>query len=326
MKKQIQVVLMMVTLCFVIALTPSSALAGQVSKTFSWTAGDARPNVPAKIKREGRSYYLAKTSEIFKKDKADNQLRKYSFQHSKPLTPQQFGQNDEFKKQFPNIMEAREEGYFGYLTPARFAITPIIEKRRTPVDKFMHIEHLSDNDVGRVDPTAVFVVRSDCDWDATKEEILDYAGITWNIEKTSQAGYPLEYSADVLYRGHESYLELAHYRVRVTYKGVAAKPGTALCMTATYNSDEDVAAKVREQNTTKTIMNKMQDERGQRFDPPPQNLPSADSRKKNNTLALLGGGVCVVLTIIVLLCFAGMFLRRRTKDSHTKHKEVMRDL
>jgi hypothetical protein len=122
----------------------------------------------------------------------------------------------------PQTIDVNDVGYKGKasLDPDNpYTIEGIYEPREAQIDKLLVLEGLPDNDAVRLEQNKSFTVRSKEAPDATIEKELELADAGFEISKISSLGLPVEYTANLTYRGTEDYLLLTAYKVTAHYLG-----------------------------------------------------------------------------------------------------------
>ena len=127
-----------------------------------------------------------------------------------------------------------EDGYAGTLELASHAAVPTYSSRTRAVDRTVVYENLPDNDVSRLPAEEVFTVSSDSLPGATTDAALRRASVTMAVASLDDAGMPNSYTATVVFRGEESYLEQTGWHVTGTYAGTVEKKDVNYITTATY--------------------------------------------------------------------------------------------
>ena len=131
-------------------------------------------------------------------------------------------------------LDVDEEGFAGTLTLADHSQTPVYESRSRMVDRAVVYDNLPDNDVTQLPTEESFTVTSDSSPDATTTASLRRAAVTMAVAATDEQGLPRSYSATVIFRGEERYLEQVGWDVTGTYTGTISKKDVRYLTTATY--------------------------------------------------------------------------------------------
>lgn len=127
-----------------------------------------------------------------------------------------------------------EDGYAGTLELSGHAETPTYTSRTHMVDRTVVFEDLPDNDVTRIPEEQTFTISSDALPNATTEASLRRASVSMAVSSVDEDGSPATYTATVVYRGQESYLEQTGWHVTGTYAGTVDKKEVHRILTATY--------------------------------------------------------------------------------------------
>jgi hypothetical protein len=123
---------------------------------------------------------------------------------------------------FPQAIDAQDGEYGGQIaldTNNPYTIEELYQSQAAQVDRSLVIAGLPDNDASRLEVTKSFSVRSAASINATEQKDLELASVTYKITDYTDLGLPIEYQADLTYRGAEEFLVLSGYRVTAHYLG-----------------------------------------------------------------------------------------------------------
>ena len=189
---------LLIALVFSLAL-PSVAFAApgdpeeSVNVTMEYRYAEGQPiEIPQTINRLGREYRLL-SQEPPVLESTLPQSRTYSFRIDGALSKDDY----DIVKDLANT-----------------TITPVNVEMEREVDKTIVMDMIN-NDIDDVPLTRQFDVTSASG--GTKKATLQRAGVTFDIVKDN-TGYPIKYSATVVYRGIETYEDLGYYVVDTTYE------------------------------------------------------------------------------------------------------------
>ncbi|MCL2680422.1 MAG: hypothetical protein FWF11_02965 [Coriobacteriia bacterium] len=110
-------------------------------------------------------------------------------------------------------------GYVGVLTLRRVEVTPYIGIRSEQADRLVEFDQLPSNDVALLPTHQDFSLRCDQVFGAHRQVSLTAAEWYWQVDDYDEFGLPQCYSAQVVYRGEERWLDYTALLVTAHYEG-----------------------------------------------------------------------------------------------------------
>jgi len=114
-------------------------------------------------------------------------------------------------------------GYTGTLMLKKIEITPVVGTVTQKAERVVEFDQLPTNDVSQLPTEQSFSLRSDKEMDAREDVDLRAAEWEWTVTQYDSFGLPERYTALVIYRGEEKWLDYTSVQVEAIYAGKASK-------------------------------------------------------------------------------------------------------
>jgi hypothetical protein len=202
-----------------LAAVEEAAPAATLEREIKFKEGDPTPEFDRTIiEEDGSEYRLVSVDDPIDDPSYIPNSKQYTQQKTIDIPKEDI---NKLNKYFPARVYI-DDGYFsGYIGLAAdpYDTINIYESFTGQVDKEHKIENLPDNDVSRLPKQKDFEVRSDAAHNATKKATLKLLSVEYEITGKTSLGLPNKYTAHLVFRGQESWLDIHHYNVTAGYEG-----------------------------------------------------------------------------------------------------------
>jgi len=184
-----------------------------VTQEFTYKAGE-KPNIPETISQFGQTLTLVSVSEPVESASLP-ETREYTYEVSKTYTPDQLSQ-----------------------APKNVKLTSVYGDGSRQVDREETIRNLPNNDVERLPMKMSYTDTNGRGPGAKADGELVLAEVKYEVTSRDKDGLPNKYTAQVVYRGEETYSALLYYTATATYTETRTEDGAkAFTVIATYEGD-----------------------------------------------------------------------------------------
>ncbi|MDR1954138.1 MAG: hypothetical protein LBQ21_06675 [Clostridiales Family XIII bacterium] len=200
--------------------TTESGDANSTSLTieYRYTQGEDIPEIPKTITRFGRKYSLVKAAE--------------------PVLESMLPRTRTYTYKVIGVVSKQDVAMVAGL--GNVSLQPVLASVERKVDKTETITNLPTNEAEYLPRTKEYEISSDAYEGTVTKGALTRAGVEFELTGYDEYGIPDRYTATVVYRGIETYLEPQYYNAEATYTTRTADTVSSYVIIADYKSDDKV--------------------------------------------------------------------------------------
>lgn len=191
---------------------PISAYADETKNTYvrtvAWAADEERPVFDETITVEGKQYKLISTD--IKEAVGEALAVPAEWTEWAQCAPSDL---DATLASFPERWHFDQDGKVGDIPLTGTSYVAVEAEQTVEVNRTVTTSGLTSNDASGI-PQQVSATGP-----SGNEITLAFAGLTWTVDATDEAGRPTSWTAEALYRGIDSQVVIDHYVVTATYAG-----------------------------------------------------------------------------------------------------------
>ncbi len=213
--------------------------AAKVVYTYKTTEGEPAPDDA--IEHDGAEYRLVRTTGAQKDGTFVAPKQTFTHTETREVSIEE---NRNLYGVFPAVHPVAEDRdgyhYEGSIAIKDISSSEITESRTRQVDKAYTIEGgLASNDVTYIPKEREFETTSDSYVGATQTQMLQLAYAEPYIVRSDEYGVPVEWGANLVYRGVESYRQVVAYTATCVYEGEVSAAVEQYTLTAEYERVPD---------------------------------------------------------------------------------------
>lgn len=259
--------------CMLAPASVHAATADTQTRTITWGADDAKPAFDEKIVVDGRVYTLASVD--IQDGETSSSKVPAEWTEWAECAP---GDLDATIASFPEYWHFDQDGREGDIPRTGIGYEAVESEQTVEVNRTVTTSGLASNDASWV-PTQISVTGP-----SGNEVTLSAAGLSWTVDSEDEAGRPVSWTANALYRGLDTQVVIDHYVVTATYAGNVSPKNAEMGHVATL--------------TYQAV--------------PPQSMPASDDGIGGVIAAALAGAAA-------LACIIGIPIWRRSNRARFTH-------